>query len=80
MKILRFYWDTARQKNVNDLVLSVTRETKTQLVAIDRRHPSYEYRFRKPDKPQSGMLVYPVGKQEKFSQFHYELYLESGEI
>lgn len=80
MKIFRFYWDPARQKNVNDLVLSVTRETKTQLVAIDRRRPNYEYRFRKPDKPQSGMWVYPVGKREKFSRFYYEIYLESGAI
>lgn len=80
MKILRFYYDPSREKNVNDLVLSVVKETKTQLVAIDRRHPRYKYRFRKPDKPQDGMWVYPVGKSKKFSQFHYEIRLESGAI
>lgn len=80
MKIFRFYWNPTREKDVNDLVLSVTRETKTQLVAIDRRNPDYEYRFRKPDKLQSGMWVYPVGERGKFSQFHYEIYLESEAI
>lgn len=34
MKILRFYWNPERQKMINDLVLSVVRETKTQLIAI----------------------------------------------
>lgn len=76
MKILRFYWDPAREKHTNDQVLSVKRETKTQLVAIDRRNPRYEYRFRKPDKPQTGMRIYRVGKRERFSQYHYEIYLE----
>lgn len=80
MKILRFYYDPSRQKSVNDLVLSVTRETKTQLIAINRSNPKYEYRFRKPDKPNSGMWVYPVGKQEKFSRFHYKIMLESDAI
>lgn len=80
MKIFRFFYDAGREKSVNDLVLSVVKETKTQLVAIDRRNPNYEYRFRKPDKLQSGMWVYPVGKREKFSQFHYEICLESGAI
>lgn len=76
MKILRFYWDPSREQKVNDLVLSVIRETKTQLIAINRRNPSYQYRFRKPDKPQSGMFVRLVGKQDRFSRFHYEIYLE----
>ena len=80
MKILRFYWSTDRQKMMNDRVLSVIRETKTQLIAIDRQNPRYEYRFRKPDKPQSGMYICEVGKHEKCPQFHYELYLESGAI
>ena len=80
MKILRFYWSPDRQKMMNDQVLSVVRETKTQLIAIDRRNPRYEYRFRKPDKPQSGMHIRKVGDHEKFSRFHYELYLESGAI
>lgn len=76
MKILRFYWDPSREQQVNDIVLYVIKETKTQLVAINRRTPNYQYRFRKPDKLQTGMWVRLVGKQERFSQFHYELYLE----
>lgn len=80
MKILRFYWSPDRQKMMNDQVLSVVRETKTQLIAIDRRNPRCEYRFRKPANPQTGMHIYQVGKHEKFSQYHYEICLESGAI
>lgn len=43
MKILRFYWSHDRQKMMNDQVLCVVRETKTQLIAIDRRNPRCEY-------------------------------------
>lgn len=80
MKILRFYWEPSREKYLNDQVLTVKRETKTQLIAIDRRNPRYEYRFRKPDILRSGEWLRTVGKQEKFSQYHYELHLESGAI
>ena len=76
MKILRFYWSPSREHSLNDLVLSVVRETKTQLVAIDRRNPSAEYRFRKPKNLQSGVAIYRVGKQESFSPFTYKLWLE----
>jgi hypothetical protein len=76
MKILRFYWSPDRQKMMNDQVLSVVRETKTQLIAIDRRNPRCEYRFRKPANPQTGMHIYQVGKHERFSQYHYEICLE----
>lgn len=81
MKILRFYWDNDKQESVNDRVLTVIRETKTQLVAIARTNPKYEYRFRKPAKLVSGTRLTPIGKQrDRFSMllFHYELYLESG--
>lgn len=64
MKILRFYWSTDRQKMMNDKVLYVVSETKTQLVAIDRRNSRCEYRFRKPANPQTGMYIYQVGKRE----------------
>lgn len=77
MKILRFYWAPEREKMINDQVLSVIRETKTLLIAIDRRNPRYQYRFRKPEHPQTGMHVDLVGKRERFSQFHYEISLES---
>lgn len=80
MKILRFYWDPAREKYMNDQVLTVKRETKTMLVGVDRRNPRYEYRFRKPANPQTGMHIRLVGKRERFSQFHYEICLESGAI
>lgn len=76
MKILRFYWSPEREKMMNDQVLSVVRETKTQLIAIDRRRPAYEHRFRKPANPQTGMYIHQVGKHESFSQYHYEIYLE----
>lgn len=76
MKILRYYWDCGRQKSINDLVLSVTRETKTQLIAIDKMHPNYEYRFRKPKVLQHRCYLTPVGGRERFSNIHYELYLE----
>lgn len=76
MKILRFYWSPERGASINDLVLSVVRETKTQLIAVDRRNPSYKYRFRKPTNPQTGMYIDKVGKRERFSQFHYEICLE----
>lgn len=79
MKILRFYWDAGKQERVNDRVLSVIRETKTQLVAIARSNPKYEHRFRKPAKLVDGTWLTPVGRQrDRFSMFHYELYLESG--
>lgn len=80
MKIFRFYWDPVREEHINDQVLSVRRETKTMLIAFDRRNPRYEYRFRKPANPQTGMRVKLVGKREPFSPFHYEIYLESGAI
>jgi hypothetical protein len=79
MKILRFYWDSDKQESVNDRVLTVIRETKTQLVAIARTNPKCEYRFRKPSKLVSGTRLTPVGRQrDRFSMFRYELYLESG--
>lgn len=80
MKILRFYWSPDRQKMINDQVLSVVRETKTQFIAIDRRNPRYEHRFRKPANPQTGMRIQLVGKRERFSQYHYKICLESGAI
>lgn len=76
MKILRFYWDPAREKYMNDQVLSVKRETKTMLIAVDRRNPRYEYRFRKPANPQTGMYINLVGERERFSSYHYEVALE----
>ena len=77
MKILRFYWDPDKQEMVNDRVLSVIRETKTQLVASARSTPRHEYRFRKPSKLVSGMRLRPVGDRDRFSPIHYELYLEN---
>lgn len=76
MKILRFYWDPAREKYMNDQVLTVKRETKTMLVGVDRCNQRYEYRFRKPANPQTGMHIRLVGKRERFSQYHYEICLE----
>ena len=80
MKILRFYWDPAREKYMNDQVLTVKRETTTMLIGVDRCNPRYEYRFRKPANPQTGMHIQLVGKRERFSQFHYEICLEGGAI
>ena len=76
MKILRYYWSPEKSKHICDLALSVVRETKTQLVAISRANPKYEYRFRKPSQFGNGMYVSLVGKQERFSQYHYEMELE----
>lgn len=78
MKILRYYWNAGKQESVNDRVLSVIRETKTQLVAIAQSNPKDEYRFRKPAKLVSGTWLAPVGRQrDRFSVFHYELHLDS---
>ena len=76
MKIMRYYWSVERQKNVCDMVLSVIKETKTMYIAIDRRHPRYEYRFRKPKQYGNGMPIYLVGKQERFSNYSYKMELE----
>ena len=76
MKILRFYWDSSKGDHVNDQVITVTRETKTLLVGIDRRNPGYEYKFRKPDKPQTGSRVRLAGCHDPFSLYHYEICLE----
>ena len=73
MKILRFYWESHLQRDVNDLVLTVTRETKTLLVAVSRRNPSHEYRFRKPDKIEEGAVVRPFPRTVKSWMFHYRL-------
>ena len=80
MKILRFYWEPHLEKYINDQVLTVKRETKTMLVGVDRSNPRYEYRFRKPANPQSGMHIQLVGKRERFCGFHYEICLEGGAI
>lgn len=80
MKILRFYWEPSRQKMMNDQVLTVKRETKTMLIGVDRCNPRYEYRFRKPANPQTGMPIQLVGKRERFTMYHYEICLEGGAI
>jgi len=80
MKILRYYWSPERQTHICDMVLTVTRETKTMLVGVDRRNPRYEHRFHKPANPQTGMHIRLVGKRERFSQYHYEICLEGGAI
>lgn len=76
MKILRYYWSPEREKHICDMVLSVVRETKTMLVAINRSNPRYEYRFRKPTQFGNGMHISLVGKRERFSMYHYEMELE----
>lgn len=77
MKIMRYYWSVERQKHICDMVLYVTRETKTMLMAKDRRNPRMdEVRFRKPKQYGNGIRISTVGKHEKFSQFHYEMELE----
>lgn len=73
MKILRFYWDQSLQRDVNDLVLTVTRETKTLLVAVSPRNPTYEWRFRKPAKIEDGARVFPVPRTVKSWAFHYRI-------
>lgn len=73
MKILRFYWEPKLNRDVNDLVLTVTRETKTLLVAVSRRNPTYEYRFRKPHKIEEGAEVRAVPRTVKSWMFHYRL-------
>lgn len=75
MKILRFYWEPKLQRDVNDLVLTVTRETKTLLIAVSQRNPTYEWRFRKPEKfvALEGARVYPVPRTVKSWAFHYRI-------
>lgn len=76
MKILKVYTNPERVEPIISQVLSVVRETKTLLIAIDRRHPRETYRFRKPCNPQTGTYVYPPGKCSMRSSFHYEICLE----
>lgn len=77
MKILRYYWSPERQTHICDMVLTVTRETKTMLIARNRSNPrGGEYRFRKPSQFGNGMHISTVGKRERFSQYHYEMELE----
>lgn len=71
MKILRYYWDPSLQRDVNDLVLTVTRETKTLLIAVSQRNTTYEWRFRKPSKIEEGARIYPVPRTVKSLAFHY---------
>lgn len=73
MKILRFYWEPKLQRDVNDLVLTVARETKTLLIAVSQRNPTYEWRFRKPAKIEDGARVYPVPRTVKSWAFHYRI-------
>lgn len=72
MKIARYYYNHARQKNEVDCIYTVTRETKTQLVAVTG-NSDYEYKFRKPESEEVGTQVFPV-HHERFSPFTYRLY------
>lgn len=72
MKIARYYYNPARQKHVVDCIYTVTRETKTQLIAVTGTS-NYEYRFRKPKSKEVGTQVYSVSR-ERFSQFTYRIY------
>lgn len=76
MKIMRYYWSAERQKHLCDRVLSVIRGTKIQLIAIYRRHPRVEYRFRKPKQFGNGVCIKQVGDHDRFSLYHYEMELE----
>lgn len=73
MKIIRFYWDSNLQRDVTDLVLTVTRETKTLLIAVSPRNPTHEWRFRKPAKIEEGAHLYPVPRTVKSWAFQYRL-------
>ena len=77
MKIKRCYWSPERQKEVCDMVMYVSRETKTMFMARDRRNPRMEeMRFRKPKTYGNGLPIYPVGKPERFSDYSYKMWLE----
>lgn len=75
MKIRRFYWDTRLQRQVCDLVFTVKRETKTQLIAQTPNYPDYNWRFRKPKQIANGVRVWLIGN-DRFSMFNYELWIE----
>lgn len=77
MKVLRYYWSPERQKHICDMVMYVTRETKTMIMCRDRRNPRMpEMRFRKPKQYGNGLHLTQVGKSERFSMYHYEMELE----
>lgn len=71
MKIRREYWNHQRQIYECDTVYEVIRETKTQLIAVIPPN-EYEYRFRKPDVIEEGVLVNPVHR-ERFSMYRYKI-------